>query len=161
MLQQGHLPFGVCMSLHRVELKWARQSAAFEYETYSRDHTWTFENGVTIEASATPHFLGNASRVDPEESFVASLSSCHMLTFLAIAARKRWTVDVYEDRAVGVLEPNAAGKLAITTVTLNPHIVFSGNRVPTAPEIDRTHELAHQECFLANSVHTRIVIEGS
>jgi hypothetical protein len=88
MLQQGHLPFGVCMSLHRVELKWARQSAAFEYETYSRDHTWTFENGVTIEASATPHFLGNASRVDPEESFVASLSSCHMLTFLAIAARK-------------------------------------------------------------------------
>ena len=149
------------MSLHRVDLKWARHTADFVYETYSRDHTWTFDNGVVIEASAAPGFSGNEARVDPEESFVASLSSCHMLTFLAIAARKRWTVDRYEDHAVGVLEKNTEGRLAMTTVTLKPRIGFSGDRQPTPEEVSAAHDKAHKACFIANSVKTEVRIDGS
>ena len=148
------------MSLHLVDLKWARHTEDFRYETYSRDHTWTFDNGVVIEASAAPGFSGNEARVDPEEGFVASLSSCHMLTFLAIAARKRWTVDSYEDQAVGVLEKNAEGRLAMTTVTLKPRIEFSGDRQPTSEETASAHEKAHKACFIANSVKTEVQIEG-
>lgn len=149
------------MSYHRVDLKWVRQTEDFEYESYSRDHTWKFDNGVVIDASAAPQFLGKESRVDPEESFVASLSSCHMLTFLAIAARKRWTVDSYEDAAVGVLEKNAEGKLAITNVTLKPRIQFSGKNMPTPEEIAAVHAKSHKGCFIANSVKTGIRIEES
>jgi len=149
------------MSLHRVDLKGSRQTADFEYETYSRDHTWAFENGVVVDASAAPQFRGNADRVDPEECFVASISSCHMLTFLAIAARKRWTVDRYEDHAVGVLEKNSEGRLAMTTVTLKPRIEFSGDRRPTAEEIASAHEGAHHACFIANSVKTEVRVEGN
>ena len=149
------------MSYHRVDLKWVRQTEDFEYESYSRDHTWKFDNGVVIDASAAPQFLGKESRVDPEESFVASLSSCHMLTFLAIAARKRWTVDSYEDAAVGVLEKNAEGKLAITNVTLKPRIQFSGKNMPTPEEIAAVHAKSHNGCFIANSVKTGIRIEES
>ena len=148
------------MSLHNVALQWNRQTEDFKYETYSRDHTWTFDNGVVVDASATPQFLGNESRVDPEESFVASISSCHMLTFLAIAARKRWRVDSYQDSAVGVLEKNATGRLASTRVTLKPRIVFSGDKKPTPDDMQRTHEVAHRECFIANSVNTQITVEG-
>ena len=149
------------MSLHHVGLKWARRTEDFVYETYSRDHTWTFDNGVVVEASAAPGFSGNEARIDPEESFVASLSSCHMLTFLAIAARKRWTVDRYEDDAVGVLEKNAEGRLAVTTVTLKPRIEFSGEKHPTPEEVATVHEKAHKACFVANSVKTEVKIEAS
>ena len=90
------------MSEHRVSVSWKRDSSDFSYESYTRDHTWVFENGLEVEASSAPSFLGNPDRVDPEQAYVASLSSCHMLTFLALAAKKRFVVDSYEDRATGV-----------------------------------------------------------
>jgi len=146
------------VSEHRVAIAWRRTSGDFEYETYSRDHTWTFENGVEVEASAAPLFRGDAARIDPEEAFVASLSSCHMLTLLAIAARKGWTVDEYRDAAIGKLEKNEEGRLAMTHVTLRPHIEFSGDSIPSEEEIDRLHESAHRGCFIANSVRTHVEV---
>src|SRR3954466_3518256 len=115
------------MSEHTVTVQWRRETPDFAYETYNRDHDWTFDAGVTGRASATPAYQGNAACVDPEEAFVASLSSCHMLTFLALAARKRYVVDGYRDEAVGILGKDAAGSLAITEVTLRPEVRFGSD----------------------------------
>jgi organic hydroperoxide reductase OsmC/OhrA len=147
------------MSEHKVTLEWKRETPDFSYQSYNRDHDWTFDAGVSIRASAAPGYLGNAACVDPEEAFVASLSSCHMLTFLAIAARKQFVLDGYSDEAVGLLEKDAAGRLAITKVTLRPRIQFSGEKAPTAEEIARMHDQAHHACFIANSVKTDVVVE--
>ena len=106
------------MSEHKATVAWKRETPDFSYQSYNRDHDWTFDAGVTVRASANPAYLGNDKCVDPEEAFVASLSSCHMLTFLAIAARKRLVLDAYHDEAVGILDKDAAGRLAITRVTL-------------------------------------------
>jgi organic hydroperoxide reductase OsmC/OhrA len=110
------------MSEHKVTLKWERGGAEFSYQKYPRDHTWSFDGGHTMTATAAPAYLGNPTHVDPEEAFVASLSSCHTLTFLAIACKQRFAIDSYEDEAVGHLEKNADGKLAITRVELRPKI---------------------------------------
>ena len=147
------------MSEHKVTLEWKRETPDFSYQSYNRDHDWTFDAGVTVRASAAPAYLGNSGCVDPEEAFVASLSSCHMLTFLAIAARKRYVVDAYLDQAVGILAKNAAGNLAITKVTLRPEIRFSGEKQPNTEELMRLHEQAHHACFIASSVKTEIVVE--
>ena len=149
------------MSQHSARVLWSRGSNAFTYDTYSRDHAWTFEGGTTVQASAAPDYLGSPGRVDPEEAFVASVSSCHMLTFLALAARKRFVVERYEDRAVGTLEKNQDGKLAITRVELRPRIDFDAGHRPTPQELDRLHHLAHEHCFIANSVATEIVVAGA
>jgi len=153
------------VSEHRASIFWNRGGVDFDYESYSRDHTWRFEGGIEVAASAAPDFLGTPERVDPEESFVASLASCDMLTFLAVAARKRLVVDRYEDAATGFLEKNADGKLAITRVLLEPRVSFGGTKIPSASEITRLHETAHEHCFIANSVRTQIVVvaepEGS
>src|SRR5437588_3644663 len=106
------------MSEHKATVEWKRQTPDFTYESYNRDHVWHFDAGITVRASANPAYLGSESCVDPEEAFVASLSSCHMLTFLALAARKKYVVDAYHDEAVGVLAKDAAGRLAMTKVTL-------------------------------------------
>ena len=148
------------MSKHRVSVSWKRDSSDFSYESYTRDHTWVFENGLEVEASSAPSFLGNPDRVDPEQAYVASLSSCHMLTFLALAAKKRFVVDSYEDRATGVLEKNADGKHAVTRVVLRPRVVFGGERLPSVQEIDALHEGAHRHCFIANSVRTEVSVEA-
>ena len=108
------------MSEHKATIYWRRETADFAYESYNRDHDWRFDAGIAVRASAAPGYLGNVSCVDPEEAFVASLSSCHMLTFLAIAARKGYTLDEYQDEAVGVLAKDPAGRLAITHVKLHP-----------------------------------------
>ena len=147
------------MSEHKVTLEWKRETPDFSSQSYNRDHDWTFDAGVSIRASAAPGYLGNPACVDPEEAFVASLSSCHMLTFLAIAARKQFVLDGYSDEAVGLLEKDAAGRLAITKVTLRPRIQFSGEKAPTAEEIARMHDQAHHACFIANSVKTDVVVE--
>jgi organic hydroperoxide reductase OsmC/OhrA len=147
------------MSEHHATIEWKRQTPDFVYQTYNRDHDWKFDAGVTVRASANPAYLGSASCVDPEEAYVASLSSCHMLTFLAIAARKRLVVDSYLDEAVGILAKNQAGRLAITKVTLRPEIRFSGEKVPTSDELHSLHDLAHHECFIASSVKTDVVVE--
>jgi organic hydroperoxide reductase OsmC/OhrA len=146
------------MSEHVAAISWSRGEHEFTYQTYSRDHEWRFDNGVTVPGSANPVYLGNEARVDPEEAFVAALSSCHMLTFLAIAAKKRLVVDSYVDRAVGVMEKNEAGRIAITRVTLHPEITFAGEE-PDEAALERMHHLSHQECFIANSVTTEVLVE--
>ena len=147
------------MSEPKVTVDWKRETPDFAYETYDRDHDWHFDAGVTVRASANPAYLGSETCVDPEEAFVASLSSCHMLTFLAIAARKKYVVDSYHDEAVGILAKDAAGRLAVTGVTLRPQIRFGGDRVPGPEELRQLHDQAHHTCFLANSVKTEIVVE--
>ena len=146
------------MSEHVADISWTRGDHEFKYQTYDRDHEWRFDGGVTVPGSANPAYLGSPAGVDPEEAFVAALSSCHLLTFLAIAAKKRLVVDSYDDHAVGVMAENADGRLAITRVTLRPRIVFGGP-APDAATLDKLHHLAHQECFIANSVTTEVTIE--
>ena len=147
------------MSEHKVTVDWKRETADFAYDTYNRDHDWIFDAGVTVRASANPAYLGSETCVDPEEAFVASLSSCHMLTFLAIAARKRYTLESYHDEAIGILAKDAAGRLAITRVTLKPQVRFSGEKMPSPEELRQLHDQAHHACFIANSVKTEVVVE--
>ena len=149
------------MSQHKVTLEWKRGSESFTYESYNRDHTLVFEGGSRVTASSAPAYRGNPSHVNPEEGLVAALSSCHMLTFLAVAAKKRFVVDHYSDQAVGFLEKNDKGRLAITRVILRPRIAFGGTTVPTPQEIAELHEQAHKGCFIANSVTTEVKIEAA
>jgi organic hydroperoxide reductase OsmC/OhrA len=143
------------MHEHRVSIHWRRETDSFDYPAYNRSHLWQFESGVAVPASAAPPFLGTPDRVDPEEAFVAAISSCHMLTFLAICSRKRIRVDSYTDHAIGYMEENARGKLAVTRVDLDPQIVF-GENAPGTEAIQKIHHLSHEECFIANSVNTEI-----
>lgn len=148
------------MSDHKASIRWSRGTHRFTYDGYSRDHQWSFDGGQSLMASAAPAYLGNPEGVDPEEALVAALSSCHMLTLLAIAAKKGWVVDSYEDDAVGTLAKDADGKLALTHVVLRPRIAFSGDRLPDADALQRLHQQSHEHCFIANSVRTTISIES-
>lgn len=148
----------VTMSEHKATIKWARNGADFGYKNYSRDHIWRFDSGVETPASAAPAYLGNPQRVDPEAAFVAALSSCHMLTFLALASNKGFVVDSYQDNAVGRLEKNANGKLALTHIELRPRIICSGDKQPTQADLEWLHDKAHRECFIANSVTTEVKV---
>jgi organic hydroperoxide reductase OsmC/OhrA len=147
------------MSEHKASIKWSRGGKDFTYKTYSRDHVWSL-NGNDVPASATTAYLGSPNRVDPEAALVAALSSCHMLTFLALAANKGFVVDSYEDAAVGHLEKNAQGKLAVTRVELHPKIAFGGAKQPAAADLEWLHDKAHKECFIANSVTTDVRVMG-
>jgi organic hydroperoxide reductase OsmC/OhrA len=146
------------MSEHKAKIVWQRNSADFGYKTYPRDHLWRFEGGVEVPASAAPGYLGNPKLVDPEGALVAALSSCHMLTFLALASNKGFVVDSYEDNAVGHLEKNANGKMALTRVDLHPKIIYGGPKQPAPADIDWLHDKAHRECFVANSVLTEVKV---
>jgi organic hydroperoxide reductase OsmC/OhrA len=145
------------MSEHVASLRWERGGVEFSYDTYSRDHVWRFDSGIEVRASANPIYLGSGEAVDPEEAFVASIASCHMLSLLAIAARKRLVVESYADRAVGVMSENDQGRLAVTSVALHPQIVWA-REAPADDVVARMHELAHRECFIANSVKTAITV---
>jgi organic hydroperoxide reductase OsmC/OhrA len=151
------------MSVYHATISWQRGSASFTDNRYSRAHTWTFDGGIEVPASASPSVVkvpyANAQAVDPEEAFVASLSSCHMLWFLSLAAERGFCVDRYVDAASGVMSRNAAGKLAMTRVTLRPDVAFAGERQPTREEIVAIHHAAHDECFIANSVKTEVLCE--
>jgi len=147
------------MSEHRARIAWARQTESFDYKTYNREHTWTFKNGAVVHASAAPKYLGSPECVDPEEALVAALSSCHMLTFLALCARKSVVVERYDDDAIGFLEPNENKRLAITRVILRPRITFAPGHRPDASALAELHEHSHQACFIANSVLTRVTVE--
>ncbi len=146
------------MSEHIAEIFWRRETDSFAYDDYNRTHAWRFDNGLEVKAAAAPGYLGDPSCVDPEEAFVASVSSCHMLTFLAIAAKKRLTVDSYEDRAVGHMEKNAEGRIAIVRVDLSPKVVFADGVEVDAETLEKMHHSAHEHCFIANSVKTDIVV---
>lgn len=147
------------MSEHKVYLSWKNESEDFSYEKYDRTHLLKFEGGTLVKASAAPEYLGKIEYVNPEEAFAASLSSCHMLTFLAIASRKRYIVETYEDHAVAILGKNEKLRLAVTRVYLRPKITFKGANIPDKAMIDEMHHRSHMECFIANSVFTEVIIE--
>jgi organic hydroperoxide reductase OsmC/OhrA len=144
---------------YRATTTWRRTTPEFTYETYNRAHEVKFGGGEVVPWSAAPEFKGDADRVNPEEAFVASLSTCHMLTFLAIAARKRFTVDSYIDEATGVMERTTQGKVWVARVTLRPKVTFSGVRQPSTGELSELHRAAHDTCFVANSVKSEVVVD--
>lgn len=146
------------MSEHAAVIRWTRTSDDFSYASYNREHLWKFDGGVEVPASAAPQYKGDPACVDPEEALIAALASCHMLTFLAVAAKKGLVVDAYDDDPVGVLEKNEQGKLAVTRVTLRPMVTFGGD-APSDSALRDLHHTAHEACFIANSVRTRIDVE--
>jgi organic hydroperoxide reductase OsmC/OhrA len=153
--------------MHRYEahIAWQRNSAAFTDNRYSRGHEWSFDGGVTVLASASPSVVkapySVAAAVDPEEALVAATSSCHMLWSLALAAKSGFVVDSYADSAFGVMEKNAEGKLAVTRITLRPKIAFSREKRPSAEELSALHHRAHEECYIANSLKSEVVVEAA
>lgn len=146
------------MSEHHATVAWQRTSSDFTYMTYNRAHDWRF-TAVTVAASAAKDYRGEPERVNPEEALVASLSSCHMLTLLAIAAKHKLVLESYDDEAVGVLEKNAEGRLAITRVTLRPRIVWAAGVTVTDEQLAKLHHDAHENCFIASSVKTVVTVE--
>jgi organic hydroperoxide reductase OsmC/OhrA len=147
------------VSEHTATIRWTRRTPDFAVESFDRNHEWTFDSGVVVPASSAPAYRGDPSRVDPEEALVAALCGCHMLTFLFVAARKKFVVDSYEDAAVGVMTRNAQGKFWISRVTLRPSVVFAADKRPTPEEFAALHHAAHEDCFIAQSVKTEVVID--
>ncbi|HEU4439095.1 MAG TPA: OsmC family protein [Methylomirabilota bacterium] len=152
------------MAPHKATIRWALKDDGFLKGRFSREHTWTFDGGATVDASAAPSVVpapySNPAAVDPEEAFVASIASCHMLTFLYVAMREGFVVERYEDEAVGVMRKNEHGAMWVGQVTLHPRIVYGGEKRPSVAEIDHLHHLAHEQCFIANSVKTEIAVEA-
>ncbi|EHY8548762.1 TPA: OsmC family protein [Vibrio parahaemolyticus] len=150
------------MSKHTALITWQRQvNEIFSDNQYSRAHTWRFDGGLLVPASPSPHVvplpLSVEENVDPEEAFVAALSSCHMLVFLSIAAKRRYVIDSYVDAAEGELTAGENGKVWVSRVVLNPKVVFSGDKQPSYEQLEKMHHMAHENCFIANSVKTEIV----
>lgn len=154
---------------YAARITWARGDQPFTDKRYSRRHAWHFDGGAVVAGSSSPLSvplpMSDPSAVDPEEALIASVSSCHMLWFLDIAARAGWVVDAYEDDAAGTMGRNAAGKVAMLEVTLRPRVRFAGGRVPDEAEHQRLHHQAHESCYIANSVscpvHCQPTAEGS
>ena len=152
------------MSEHRAIITWKRTGADFIKGKYSREHTWAFDGGLTVPASSSPSVVrvpySNPAAVDPEEAFVASIASCHMLTYVYEASRAGFQVDAYEDEAVGAMAKNEKGVPWVSVVTLNPKITYSGEKLPSHADEQRLHHLAHEQCYIANSVKTKIIVAG-
>lgn len=151
------------MSQYEATIHWQRNEATFTDNRFSRAHEWVFDGGVTVPASASPHILpaplSVAEAVDPEEAFVAALSSCHMLFFLTLSAKRGFVIDDYRDPAVGFLEENDKGQLVMTRVLLRPQVTYGTGSLPAAEEEQALHEEAHHRCFIANSVTTTVEVE--
>ncbi len=151
------------MSEHKATIRWQRGDADFAAGKFSRVHTWTFDGGARVEASAAPSVVPAAytseSAVDPEEAFIAAISSCHMLTLLYFAYKQGFQVDSYEDEAVGTMTKGENGVPWVSTVTLRPKIVYGGDKQPTADQEQRLHHDAHEKCFIANSVKSDVKVE--
>jgi organic hydroperoxide reductase OsmC/OhrA len=150
------------MSEHKASIKWSFTSGDFLKGRYSSEHVWTFDGGITVAASSSPSAVpvpySNPANVDPEEAFVASLSSCHMLTFLWVAYRDGLSITAYEDDAVGTMTKNERGVMWVSQVQLRPRVTYAGS----APDVERErrlHEAAHHGCFISNSVKTEIVVK--
>jgi organic hydroperoxide reductase OsmC/OhrA len=151
------------MSEHKAMIRWRGNGPDFLKGKYSREHTWTFDGGASVPASASPAVVpapwSNPAHVDPEEAFVASLASCHLLTFLYLAGQQGFQIDSYDDEAVGVMAKNEKGVPWVGRVTLHPRIVFGGDKRPTPAEEEKLHHQAHEQCFIANSVKTEVVVQ--
>jgi organic hydroperoxide reductase OsmC/OhrA len=151
------------MNAFTAQIHWQRQGAVFIDKRYSRGHDWHFDGGVRVPASSSPHSVklpySVEAAVDPEEAFVAAISSCHMLWFLDVASRAGWTVDDYRDDAQGEMTPREDGRLWVSSVTLRPAVRFTGDKQPDATEIHRLHHCAHEECFIANSVRSDVRVQ--
>ncbi len=150
--------------MHKAIINWRRSGPDFLRGDYSREHTWTFDGGVAIPASASPSVVpvpySNPANVDPEEAYGAAVSSCHMLTFLYLAYREGFQVDSYRDEAVGVMTKNEMGVPWVSSIALHPQIVYSGDKLPTRADEERLHHLAHEQCFIANSIKTKVSVRG-
>ncbi len=152
------------MSEHRATIRWENKGPDFLKGKYSREHAWTFDGGVTVNASTSPSVVpvpySNPAHVDPEEAFVAAVSSCHMLTFVYLASRQGFQVDSYVDEAVGLVTKNESGVPWVSSIRLKPQISYGGQKLPTSADEERLHHQAHEQCFIANSVKTNITVEG-
>jgi organic hydroperoxide reductase OsmC/OhrA len=152
------------MSEHRAQVRWQHAGGPFLKRQYSRAHTWAFDGGAVVRASASPAGVplpyADPAGVDPEEAFVAAVSSCHMLTFLFEAARAGFEVRSYEDDAVGRMTPNARGALWVSHVELAPRVAYGDGARPTPEEEAELHRRAHEGCYVANSVRTAITVRG-
>lgn len=152
------------MHKHESTILWERKDQKFIDNKYSRAHLWEFD-GLTVPASSSPSVLpvplSSLAAIDPEEALVAATSSCHMLFFLAIAAKRGFIVDRYNDQAYGEMGKNSEGKTAMSRITLRPRIEFSGIKQPSVAEIDEIHRMAHEQCFVGNSLKSEVVIEGA
>lgn len=151
------------MSQHHATIRWTRNGPDFLRGQYSREHTWSFDGGVTVPASPSPLVVpkpwSNAANVDPEEAFIAAVSSCHMLTFLWLASKLGFVADSYEDAAVGVMTKNERGVPWVSHITLYPRIVWSGDKLPGDADLEHLHHEAHEQCFIANSIKTTVTVE--
>ena len=150
---------------YEATVRWRRGAdERFTDNRYSRAHEWAFDGGARVRASSSPHVvrvpLSDPAGVDPEEAFVAALASCHMLFFLAFAARKGFTVNSYTDAAIGTLSKGAEGREWMSRVTLRPHVVFEGDKRPAAADVDALHHQAHEACYIANSVKSEVAVEA-
>ncbi len=152
------------MSEHRASIKWSRTGPDFLRGKYSREHTWIFDGGITVPASPSPQVVptpwSNPAHVDPEEAFIAAVSSCHMLTFLWVASRASFIVDRYDDDAVGTMTKNERGIPWVSSILLHPVIVWSGAKTPTQTDLEHLHHEAHEQCFIANSIKTEVRVAG-
>lgn len=153
------------MSTYTATISWKRNNQPFADNKYNRAHEWEFDGGETVRASSSPNVvpapLSDPSAVDPEEAFIASISSCHMLWFLSIAAKRGFVVNNYEDKVQGEMGKDKDGKFSITRVTLRPHVIFNKNSSPEENINSEMHQQAHEKCFIANSVKTEIRVEST
>ncbi|WP_281543847.1 OsmC family protein [Grimontia sp. SpTr1] len=151
-------------SKHTVLINWWHRDAECEHENTTRFiHEWTFDGGIKVDASPSPFVMPEKAKeeaIDPEEAFIAAIASCHMMTFLTVAEKQRFTVETYADEAIGTLGKLENGRTAVTDVVLKPTITFRGDNQPSADLLAKMHKLAHKHCFIANSVTTNITVES-
>jgi organic hydroperoxide reductase OsmC/OhrA len=150
------------MSEHKATIQWQWTGPDFLKGKYSREHTWTFGGGITVEASAAlsnvPAPWADPKKVNPEEALVAALSSCHMLTYVYLAYKAGFQLDSYVDEAVGVMATDENGRPWVESITLNPRIAYTGQKLPSAADEEKLHHQAHEECIVANSLRTRVIV---
>jgi organic hydroperoxide reductase OsmC/OhrA len=152
------------MATYVANLTWERGDEPFSDGKYSRAHTISFDGGISVVGSSSPHVvrlpMSREDAVDPEEMLVASLAACHMLFFLDFARRDGYVIDAYVDRAEGVMGKDERGRTAITQIRLNPHVIWAGEKQPAPEGLRELHHKAHEACFIANSFRGDIAIAG-
>jgi len=147
------------MSQHDVIVHWKIETESFAFQDYNREHDWIFSDKEQVRVSSAPQFLGNPDCADPEQGFVAALSSCHLLFFIAYCSKKRMQLLDYRDEAYGILEENDEGNMVISKVVLRPKAIFAEGQEPSREQLEKLHHSAHEKCFLANSIKSEMVIE--